>query len=79
MLIVTHIMLFSAYMWICDENDVDMEIKDTGIGWLDKIRRAAADKEQKAADDTKEYLQHRYNKKHKSHSSGNKRKKKHKK
>lgn len=78
-LVLTHVMLFSAYMWICDENDVDMEIKDTGIGWLDKIRRSAAEKEQKAADDTKDYLQRRYDEKHKSSNTSQKRKKKKKK
>lgn len=77
MLILTHVMLFSAYMWICDEHDVDMEIKDTGIGWLDRIRRSAAEKEQKAADDTKDYLQRRYDEKHGSRApSGGKKKKK---
>jgi hypothetical protein len=76
-LILTHVMLFSAYMWICDENDVDMEIKDTGIGWFDKLRRDTADKEQKAADETKEYLQKKYDEKHKPSQSG--KKKKHKK
>lgn len=78
-LVLTHVMLFSAYMWICDEKDVDMEIKDTGIGWFDKLRRNTADKEQKAADDTKAYLQKRYDEKHKPQTDSKKRKNKRKK
>ncbi len=69
LIVLNHIMLFTAYMWICDEGDIDMEMKDTGIAWFDKLRRKAAENEQKAADDTKAYLQSRYDetqrKKHK--------------
>lgn len=79
MLILTHVMLFSSYMWICDEKDVDMEIKDTGISWFDKLRRSTADKEQKAADETKAYLQKRYDEKHRSNEPNQKKKKKRKK
>lgn len=76
-LILNHIMLFSAYMWICDESDVDMEIKDTGISWFDKLRRTTAEKEQQAADETKKYLQQRYDEKNAKNkkSSGKKKRK----
>lgn len=61
--ILNHVMIFSAYMRICDENDVDMEIKKTNIAWFDKLVEKKASMEQKAADDTKEYFQARYNRK----------------
>ena len=79
MLIVTHVMLFSAYMWICDEKDVNMELKDTGIAWFDKLRRSTAEKEQKVADETKAYLQHRYDEKNRPQGTNLKKKKKRKK
>ncbi len=59
-IVLNHVMIYTAYMWICDESDLDMKIKDTGIAWFDNLRRKTAENEQKAADDTKEYLQKRY-------------------
>ena len=62
-IILNHIMIFSAYMNICDENDVDMEIKKTNIKWYDKLVEKKAAQEQKAADETKAYFQARYERK----------------
>lgn len=56
--ILNAILIYSAYMWICTPDDVDMARKKTGIGWLDKMneendRRAEeknARKQQELAD-----------------------------
>jgi len=61
--ILYHVMIFSAYMRICDENDVDMEIKKTNIKWYDKLVEKKAEQEQKAADETKAYFQARFDEK----------------
>ena len=61
-LILTHVMLFSAYMWICDENDVDMPLKKSRFEFVNKIREETARREQKAADDSVEYAKQRLEK-----------------
>lgn len=62
-IVLNHIMIFSAYMRICDESDVDMEIKKTNIKWYDKLVEKNAEREQKAADETKAYFQAKYDRK----------------
>ena len=55
-----HVMFFSAYMRICDERDVNMDIKKTNIGWFDRLNRMRADNEQKAADEATAFFQKRF-------------------
>lgn len=78
-----HIMFFSAYMRICDESDVNMDIKKTNIGWFDRLNQMRADSEQKAADETTAFFQKRFdrmNEKNKrENAAGGQKKKKHKK
>lgn len=62
-IVMNHIMIFSAYMNICDENDVDMEIKKTNIKWFDKLVEKNAELEQRAADRTKDYFQSKLDRK----------------
>ncbi len=35
--ILNAVLIYSAYMWICTPDDLDMKRKKTGIGWLDKF------------------------------------------
>lgn len=62
-IILFHVMIFSAYMYICDEKDADMEIKKTNIKWYDSLVEKTAEREQKAADDTKDYFKAKYDRK----------------
>lgn len=70
-IIMNHIMIFSAYMNICDENDVDMEIKKTNVKWFDKIVEKNAELDQKAADETKAYFQNKLDRKAKEKVEAN--------
>ena len=68
---LNHVMIFSAYMNICDESDVDMEIKKTNIKWYDALVAKTAEREQKAADETKAYFEAKYARKMKNKNAGN--------
>lgn len=84
-LFMFHVMFFSAYMRICDESDVNMEIKKTNIGWFDRLNAMRAENEQKAADETTAFFQKRFdrmnekNKRENAAASNGAKKKKHKK
>ncbi len=84
-LFMFHVMFFSAYMRICDESDVNMEIKKTNIGWFDRLNSMRAESEQKAADETTAFFQKRFdrmnerNKRENASASNEGKKKKHKK
>ncbi len=50
------ILIFSCYAKICDENDVDMQIKESRFAFVNKLREKADKKEQAAADANTEYI-----------------------
>lgn len=57
------VMLVSCYMRICDESDRDMPLKKSRFAWVNRMREARAEREQRAADSVTEYAENRLRKK----------------
>ncbi|MBO5269160.1 MAG: hypothetical protein J6B77_00135 [Clostridia bacterium] len=51
------LLLVSCYMRICDESDKDMPLKKSRFAWVNKMREARAEREQRAADSVTEYAE----------------------
>ncbi len=56
-IILNSVIIFSSYMRICPEEDVDMKRKKTGIGFVDKILDESDRRMEKAVNDTNQYIE----------------------
>ena len=56
-LVLMGIMLVKCYMRICDEEDADMPLRKSRFAWVNRMREARAEREQRAADSVTEYAE----------------------
>ena len=56
-LVLMGVMLVGCYMRICDESDADMPLRKSRFAWVNRIREARAEREQRAADSVTEYAE----------------------
>ena len=62
---INTVLIFKCYAMICPAEDVDMPRKPSRFEFINKMRAAADEREQKAVEDAKKYYENRKNKKKK--------------
>ncbi len=58
-LVLNLVLIFGCYANICDESDIDMPLRRSRFEFVNKFREETARREQKAADESAQYIKER--------------------